>query len=108
MKSLLPLIEASLCRVRAGRQFYKGDHVGLDIISDFRIGLQFGQGSRCGQGLAAIFESFCKKLQGLWCVAQCLVDVVASGGATGQVWKPDAYGVIRSSILDNGNVVSHV
>ena len=27
-------------------QFDRGDHAGLDLVRDFRIGLQFGQGSR--------------------------------------------------------------
>jgi hypothetical protein len=37
---------ASFCRVGARWQFDQGDHIGLNLVRNFRIGFQFGQGSR--------------------------------------------------------------
>ena len=100
--------EKRLFRSVSGRwQFDQGDHVGLEIICDCGIGFQFGQRPRTRQRFAVLFEAFRIQLQSLGRVAQCLVNIIAPGRATGQVRKPDANSVVRSCIFNKGDVVGH-
>jgi hypothetical protein len=40
-------------------------------------------------------------------VAQRIVDIVAGRKTAGKIGKPDADGLVRSGIFNNGDIVSH-
>jgi hypothetical protein len=61
--------EDLFCGVGAGRQFNQGNHVGFEIVGDFGIGLEFGQGPWARQRLAVLFETFRMKVERLGRVA---------------------------------------
>jgi hypothetical protein len=92
--------------VSARGQFDQGDHVSLEIIRDCGVGFQLGQRPRTRQRFAVLLEAFRIQFQRFGRVAQRLVNIIAAGGAAGQVWKPDANGVVRSCIFNQGDVVA--
>ena len=49
---------SSLRRMGASGKFDQRDHIGLDVVGDFRIGLQLGQGSRARHRLAVRLKAF--------------------------------------------------
>jgi len=51
-------LEGLLRRIGASGQLDQRDHIGLDVVCDFRIGLQLCQGSRARHRLAVGFKTF--------------------------------------------------
>jgi hypothetical protein len=94
------------------RKFDQCDHIGLDVVCDFRIDLQFCRRSRARQRFAVCFKVFRIQFQSLWSRASGALRSASSMSSPPDV-QPGKSGnhtstaCVRSCILNDGDVVCH-
>jgi hypothetical protein len=70
-------------------------------------GSDFSADTRLWQSATFLGFRLGVKRQSLVSIAQRVVDVVAGREATGKIGKPDADGLVRPSIFNDGDIVGH-